>query len=158
VKLFKEGTSMIAEAQALWGQFAHVNNEIFKWSDGLTDDQLNWKPAGKETNSIGILMNHIMGIEIFQVAERVGGQSVNRDRASEFANRATRGPLVQRRAEVENLVREALDKLTAADLGRPIRTPSGEVPVLSFLIGAVSHVSDHMGQVILTRKLLDGQP
>ena len=148
---------MIAEAQALWGQFAHVNNEIFKWSDGLSDDQLNWKPSGKETNSIGILMNHIMGLEIFQVAERVGGQSVNRDRAAEFANRATRDALVKRRAEVENLVREALDKLTSADLSRAIRTPNGEVPALNFLIGTVSHVSDHMGQVILTRKLLEAQ-
>ena len=148
---------MIAEAQALWEQFEHVNNEIFKWSDGLTDDQLNWKPSGRDTNSIGILMSHIMGIEIFSVAERVGGQAVNRDRSAEFANRATRDALVQRRAEAEKLVREALDKLTTADLTRAIRTPNGEVPVVKFLLNSLSHVSDHMGQVILTRKLLDGQ-
>ena len=148
---------MLSEAQALWEQFAQVNNEIFKWSDGLTDDQLNWKPSGRDTNSIGILMSHIMGIEIFSVAERVGGQSVNRDRSAEFANRATRDALVQRRAEVEKLVRETFDKLTTADLTRTIRTPSGEVPVGKFLLNSLSHVSDHMGQVILTRKLLDGQ-
>jgi uncharacterized damage-inducible protein DinB len=148
---------MLAEAQALWEQFAHVNNEIFKWSDGLTDDQLNWKPSGRDTNSIGILMSHIMGIEIFSVAERVGGQSVNRDRSAEFANRATRDALVQRRAEVEKLVRERFDKLTTPDLTRAIRTPNGEVSVGKFLLNSLSHVSDHMGQVILTRKLLDGQ-
>jgi DinB superfamily len=141
----------------LWEQFAQVNNEIFKWSDGLTDDQLNWKPSGRDTNSIGILMSHIMGIEIFSVAERVGGQSVNRDRSAEFANRATRDALVQRRAEVEKLVRETFDQLTTADLTRTIRTPNGEVPVGKFLLNSLSHVSDHMGQVILTRKLLDGQ-
>jgi hypothetical protein len=154
-RLLREETRMIAEAQALWEQFEHVNNEIFKWSDGLTDDQLNWKPSGKDTNSIGILMNHIMGIEIFSVAERVGGQSVNRDRAAEFANPATREALVQRRAEVEKRVHETFDKLTAADLNRAVRTPSGEAPIVKFLINSVSHVSDHMGQVILTRKLLD---
>jgi uncharacterized damage-inducible protein DinB len=148
---------MLAEAQALWEQFAQVNNEIFKWSDGLTDDQLNWKPSGRDTNSIGILMSHIMGIEIFSVAERVGGQSVNRDRSAEFADRATRDALVQRRAEVEKLLRETFDKLTTADLQRTIRTPNGEVPVGKFLLNSLSHVSDHMGQVILTRKLLDGQ-
>jgi uncharacterized damage-inducible protein DinB len=148
---------MLAEAQALWEQFAHVNNEIFKWSDGLTDDQLNWKPSGRDTNSIGILMSHIMGIEIFSVAERVGGQSVNRDRSAEFANRATRDALVQRRAEVEKLVRETFDRLTTPDLTRAIRTPNGEVSVGTFLLNSLSHVSDHMGQVILTRKLLDGQ-
>jgi hypothetical protein len=148
---------MLAETQALWEQFEQVNNEIFKWSDGLTDDQLNWKPSGRDTNSIGILMNHIMGIAIFSVAERVGGQSVNRDRSAEFANRATRDGLVHRRAEVEKLVRETFDKLTAADLTRAIRTPSGEVSIVKFLLNSLSHVSDHMGQVILTRKLLDGQ-
>ena len=148
---------MLAEAQALWEQFEHVNNEIFKWSDGLTDDQLNWKPAGKDTNSIGILMSHSMGIEIFSVAERVGGQSVNRDRSAEFANRATRDALVQRRAEVEARLRETFDKLTTADLNRAVRTSSGETSVIKFLIGIVSHVSGHMGQVILTRKLLDTQ-
>jgi uncharacterized damage-inducible protein DinB len=148
---------MLAEAQAFWEQIEHVNNEIFKWSDGLTDDQLNWKPSGKDTNSIGILMSHIMGVEIFQVAERVGGQSVNRDRAAEFATPATRAALVQRRAEVEKVVRETFDKLTTADLGRAIKTPNGETPVVKFLINSVSHVSDHMGQVILTRKLLDVQ-
>ena len=148
---------MLAEAQALCDQFEQVNNEIFKWADGLTDDQLNWKPSGKDTNSIGILMSHIMGVEIFQVAERVGGQSVNRDRASEFANRATREALVQRRAEVEKLLRETFDKLTTADLSRTLRTPNGEVPIIKSLINSVSHVSDHMGQVILTRKLLNAQ-
>jgi uncharacterized damage-inducible protein DinB len=155
--VLREETEMLAEAQALWEQFAHVNDEIFKWSDGLTDDQLNWKPSGRDTNSIGILMSHIMGIEIFSVAERVGGQSVNRDRSAEFANRATRDALVQRRAEVEKLVRGTFDKLTTADLTRTIRTPNGEVPVGKFLLNSLSHVSDHMGQVILTRKLLDGQ-
>jgi uncharacterized damage-inducible protein DinB len=148
---------MLAEAQALWEQIEHVNNEIFKWSEGLTDDQLNWKPSGKDTNSIGILISHIMGVEIFQVAERVGGQTVNRDRAAEFANPATRAALVQRRAEVEKRVRETFDKLTTADLSRAIKTPNGETPVVKFLINSVSHVSDHMGQVILTRKLLDAQ-
>ena len=148
---------MLAEAQALCDQFEQVNNEIFKWAEGLTDDQLNWKPSGKDTNSIGILMSHIMGVEIFQVAERVGGQSVNRDRASEFANPATREGLVQRRAEVEKLLRETFDKLTSADLSRTLRTPNGEVPILKSLINSVSHVSDHMGQVILTRKLLNAQ-
>ena len=91
------------------------------------------------------------------MAERVGEHSVNRDRASKFANRATREALVQRRAEVEKLLREMFDKLTLADLSRTLRTPNGEVPIIKSLINSVSHISDHMGQVILTRKLLNAQ-
>jgi uncharacterized damage-inducible protein DinB len=148
---------MLAEAQALWEQFDRVHREIFKWSEGLTDEQLNWKPAVTETNSIGNLMSHILGAEMFSVVERVGGQPVNRDRSAEFANRVTHDRLVQRRAEVETRVRGTLDKLTAADLDRIVATPNGEAPVRQFMMYLVSHLSGHMGQVIMTRKLLNAQ-
>jgi uncharacterized damage-inducible protein DinB len=148
---------MLAEAQALWEQFDRVHREIFKWSEGLTDEQLNWKPAVTETNSIGNLMSHILGAEMFSVVERVGGQPVNRDRSAEFANRVAHDRLVQRRAEVETRVRGTLDKLTAADLDRIVATPNGEAPVRQFMMYLVSHLSGHMGQVIMTRKLLNAQ-
>jgi uncharacterized damage-inducible protein DinB len=148
---------MLAEAQALWEQFERVHNEIFKWSDGLTDDQLNWKPSATDTNSIGNLMSHILGAEMFSVVERVGGQPVSRDRSAEFSDRVTRASLVQRRAEVERRVRGTLDNLTAADLSRVVPSPNGEAPVGNFLTYLLSHVSGHMGQVIMTRKLLDAQ-
>jgi uncharacterized damage-inducible protein DinB len=148
---------MLAEVQALGEQFERVHAEIFKWSEGLTDEQLNWKPPVNDTNSIGNLMSHILGAEMFSVVERVGGQPVNRDRSAEFANRVTRDALVQRRAEVEKRVRETLDKLTTADLARIVSTPNGDASVEKFLMYLVSHVSGHMGQVIMTRKLLNAQ-
>ncbi len=148
---------MLAEAQALWEQFERVHNEIFQWSDGLSDDQLNWTPPAKDTNSIGNLISHILGAELFSVVNRVGGQPVNRDRSAEFSHQVTRAGLLQRRAEVEARVREALDKLTAADLNRVVVTQSGEALAGKFLLYLMSHVSGHMGQVIMTRKLLDSQ-
>jgi uncharacterized damage-inducible protein DinB len=148
---------MLAEAQALWEQFERVHHEIFRWADGLSDDQLNWAPPAKDTNSIGNLISHILGVELFWVVNRIGGQPVNRDRSAEFSQRMARASLLQRRAEVEVRVREALDKLTLSDLKRGIATRNGEVPVGKFLLYLMSHVSGHMGQVIITRKLLDSQ-
>ena len=148
---------MLAEMEALWEQFERVHNEVFRWSDGLSDDQLNWAPPAKDTNPIGNLISHILGVELFWVVNRIGGQPVNRDRAAEFSHRMTRAGLLQRRAEVEARLSEALDKLTAADLNRVIVTQSGEVPTGKFLLYLISHVSGHMGQVIMTRKLLDSQ-
>jgi uncharacterized damage-inducible protein DinB len=148
---------MLAEAHAFWEQFERVHNEIFGWSEGLSDDQLNWAPPAKDTNSIGNLISHILGVELFWVVNRIGGQPVNRDRAAEFSHRMTRAGLLQRRAEVEARLAEALDKLQAADLNRAIVTQSGEVPAGKFLLYLISHVSGHMGQVIMTRKLLDSQ-
>jgi uncharacterized damage-inducible protein DinB len=148
---------MLAEVQALMEQFERIHAEIFKWSEGLTDDQLNWKPPIKDTNSIGNLMSHILGAEMFVVVDRIGGQSINRDRAAEFSDRVTRNWLVQRRTEVEKQVRETLDKLTPADLSRVVTTVNGEAPVGKFLLYLVSHLSGHMGQVIMTRKVLNAQ-
>jgi uncharacterized damage-inducible protein DinB len=148
---------MLAEVQLLMEQFEHIHAEIFKWSEGLTDDQINTKPPIKDTNSIGNLMSHILGAEVFWVANRIGGQPVNRDRSAEFSDRVTREGLVQRRAEVEEQVREALNKLTAADLHRVVTTQNGETPVGKFLMYLVSHLSGHMGQVIMTRKFINAQ-
>jgi uncharacterized damage-inducible protein DinB len=148
---------MLAEMQALWEQFERVHNEIFRWSDGLSDDQLNWTPPAKDTNSIGNLISHILGVELFWVVNRIGGQPVNRDRAAEFSHRMTREGLLQRRTEVEARVREALDKLTTVELNHVVSTRDGEVATGRFLLYVMSHVSGHMGQVIMTRKLLDSQ-
>lgn len=147
---------MQAQAQALWEQYARIHNEIFKWSEGLTDEQLNQKPPAKDGNSIGNLMSHILGAELSLVVERIGGQSVPRDRSAEFANAVTREALLQRRAEVEKRVHDTLDKLTPADFDRRVTAPGGgETPVGNLLVYLVSHLSGHMGQVILTRKFLD---
>jgi uncharacterized damage-inducible protein DinB len=148
---------MHASTQSLWEQYQRIHNEIFKWSEGLTDDQLNWRPPAKDGNSIGNLMSHILGAEMFSIVERIGGQAVGRDRSAEFSDRVTRTALVQRRTEVERRVGETLQKLTPADFERVVSAPGGETTIDKFLVYLVSHLSGHMGQVILTRKLLDAQ-
>jgi uncharacterized damage-inducible protein DinB len=151
-----EEKTMQAQAQALWEQYNRIHSEIFKWSEGLTNEQLNRKPPAKDGNSIANLMSHILGAELSLIVERIGGQSVARDRSAEFTNPVTRDTLLQRRAEVEARVRETLDKLTPADFERPVSAPGGgETAVGNLLIYLVSHLSGHMGQVILTRKFLD---
>jgi len=59
-----------------------------------------------------------------------------------------------------NEVQYPLSKLTSADMERAVSPLGGgaETTVLKLLVYTVSHLSQHMGQVIVTRKLLDGQP
>jgi uncharacterized damage-inducible protein DinB len=67
--------------------------------------------------------------------------------------------LTQRRADFEMRVRDTLTKLTSTDMERLVSPAGGggETTVLKLLVYTVSHLSQHMGQVIVTRKLLDGQ-
>jgi hypothetical protein len=103
-------------------------------------------------------MTHILGAEMFSVVERIGGQSVNRDRSAEFNERITRSGLLQRRAEVEARVRETLARLTAADLTHAVETPNGQAPVGKFLLYLLSHLSGHMGQVLPVSPFPDQPP
>jgi uncharacterized damage-inducible protein DinB len=153
-------TTMRAEAEAVWEQYQRVLGEIFKWADGLTDEQLNWRPTGKDTNTLGNLISHILGAGMFAISERIGGQSMQRDRPAEFTAPVTREMLNRRRADFEKLVRGTLEQLTPADLERVVTMPAGggQTTVLKLLVYTVSHLSQHMGQVIVTRKILDGQP
>jgi len=148
---------MHPDVHKYWEQYERIHNEIFKWSEGLTDDQLNWHPTGDATNAIGNLMSHILGGLLFSIVERVGGVGVQRDRPAEFANRVTREQLMQRRAEVERRVRETLEKLTPADFGRVLKTPGGDTTVEKWMLYLIAHLDGHMGQVILSRKLIDAQ-
>jgi uncharacterized damage-inducible protein DinB len=150
---------MLPAVEAVWEQSQRILNETFKWADGLSDEQLNWRPKGKDTNTLGNLISHIMGLGLFAVTERIGGQSTGRDRNAEFTAPVTREVLNQRRAECETRIRDTLSTLTSADLERAITTPAGggQTTVLKLLVFTVSHMSQHMGQVIVTRKLLDGQ-
>lgn len=67
--------------------------------------------------------------------------------------------LNRRRADSETLVRETLEWLTPADMERVVSPPAGDghTTVLKLLVYTVFYLSQQMGQVIVTRKLLDGQ-
>ena len=155
-----DATTMQPEAEAVWEQYQRIVGEVFRWADGLSDAQLNWSPTGKDTNTLGNLISHTLGAGLFAVTNRVGGQPMARDRQAEFTAPVTREALNQRRAEFETRVRDTLARLTPADLARAVTPPAGggETTVLKLLIYTVAHLSQHMGQVIVTRKLLDGQP
>ena len=67
--------------------------------------------------------------------------------------------LNRRRADFETLVRETLELLTPADMECVVSPPAGggNTTILKLLVYTVFYLSQQMGQVIVTRKLLDGQ-
>jgi uncharacterized damage-inducible protein DinB len=150
---------MRPEAEAIWEQYQRVLAEIFKWAEGLSDEQLNWRLTGKDTNTLGNPISHILGAGLFAVTNRIGEQPMSRDRDAEFTAPVTREKVNQRRADFETRVRDTLMKLTPADMERLVSPPGGggTTTALKRLVHSVSHRSQHMGQVIVTPNLLDGQ-
>jgi len=67
--------------------------------------------------------------------------------------------LNRRRTDFETLVRETLERLTPTDVEHVVSPPAGDgnTTVLRLLVYTVFYLSQQMGEVIVTRKLLDGQ-
>src|SRR6476659_2587335 len=79
--------------------------KIERCLEKLSDEQIWWR-ANEESNSIGNLILHLCGNARQWIVCGVGAQPDNRDRDSEFAQRA-----IISRAELVTLLRSTLDEV-----------------------------------------------
>lgn len=120
----------------------------------LSDADLNWRP-NPESNSIANLVLHLAGNLHQRVEAGIGGAPDTRNRDAEFNRRA---PLT--RAELLAAWHGALDRadqvlagLAPARLGDPLRVMNRETNVLDVLLGVVTHMGEHVGQMLYIAKL-----
>lgn len=121
----------------------------------LDDEQIWWRPNEK-SNSVGNLVLHLAGSLNHYLNRAIGGFDYNRDRAAEFA---ARGPMpkdelfkifddmVAKAGETLNKVKP--DQLTAASTD-----PEHNVYLIDDLIGILTHLSTHAGQILWITKML----
>ena len=126
--------------------------------NGLDGAALNWKPLdGQETNSIAVLLSHALDAERYLVASSVDVM-LDRDREAQFRVEVeSAGDLLALIDRTETEVNGWIDSLTAeqlaAEVARPNRTHSGAW----WLLHAIEHSNEHVGQAMLTRQLLEAQ-
>jgi uncharacterized damage-inducible protein DinB len=129
---------------------------------GLSVEALNWQPAGgKETNSIAQMLSHALEAERFLTATAVGA-TVDRAREAQFevtVNSADELTALIDRSEqqvngyLDQITPEMLSKVTTRSDARGDRTFSGAW----WLLHAVEHSREHIGQALLTRQLYEAQ-
>lgn len=130
--------------------------------DGLSDDQLNWKPPIEEANSTFVLVTHTLGNIRAWVLGICCGQLIDRDRPAEFASHGDASELVQRARALAHDVEEGLTTLepSALDELREARQRlwgAGTVePVTGrgAILHAIEHASEHLGHIGITKDLL----
>lgn len=144
-----------AEIASFWW-FTHRSLEGFMdVMDGLSIDELNWRPPAPETNSIYALTAHTLGNVRMHVFRVLLGQSIERDREGELQSvaDASNVPIpswLALRREVE----DALAALPADILDRPFAHPVyGTIPGREVLMVMMRHTAEHHGQAELTRDL-----
>ena len=114
-----------------------------------------WARPNQSSNSIGNLLVHLTGNVTEWILGGVGGQSIRRNRASEFAQTdgADAGRLLD---NLELVLREAdtvLAALAEDDLERSIVIQGRDTSVLGAIYHVVEHFAMHTGQIILMTKI-----
>lgn len=126
--------------------------------DGLGPEALNWSP-GPEMNSIAVLVVHSLGAEEFLIATAIG-ETVGRDRAAEFRTTVSDADALTRLLDDSGARTAALlDRVTEEDLST-IRQPAADRlnrrhPGIWWLLHAIQHSREHLGQAMLTRQLYE---
>jgi hypothetical protein len=133
--------------------------------DGLTADQLNWRPPARGSNSVYAIVAHVIGNARAWVLGIACRQPMGRDRPAEFASS---GPdasaLTAEAARVSRDIASCLSVVSSSDLDRRSVPPAVlwgecgpdepyEITARDALLAVVEHASIHLGQLQLTRDL-----
>jgi hypothetical protein len=122
----------------------------------LTEEQMWWRPNEK-SNSVANLILHLSGSLNLYLNSNIGGISYKRDRDGEFA---ARGPMSKREvmAVFDDTIAKAeqsFNKIKPEQLAGPSTEPDKYNALVQDLIGIVTHVSTHTGQILWITKMLD---
>jgi uncharacterized damage-inducible protein DinB len=141
-----------------------LDRQLEEWRDaicGLDADALNWKP-GEETNSIAAMLAHAMDATRYHLATTVG-LTLDRNREEKFEHEAASADdLLALIDATEQDMRQYIGQITSdvltVEQTRPSsitgsRTHNGAY----YLIHALQHNREHIGQASLTRQLWEQQ-
>jgi len=123
--------------------------------EALDDDQIWWRP-NETSNSIGNLVIHVTGSLNHYLNRDLGGLEYTRDRPAEFAERR-RIPRAELMAAFEAMVANAektFQKLTPERLTEPSTEPKMYTLIVEDLIGVVTHLANHTGQIVWIAKMM----
>ncbi len=132
--------------------------ELRKGVAGLSVEQLNARPAGGDTNPIGVIVTHALGSTRSWLSLAMGAPMPDRDRPSEF--RAVAGDGFA--AWTEDGIASCLALLDGATwdparVGVANWTKSQETRTAAYAAShSLSHLGEHVGHLHMTLELLRG--
>lgn len=123
------------------------------------DDRAVWTELPAVPNPGGTLMLHLSGNLQHYVGALLGGTGYRRDRPAEFARRGvTRAELREEIERARTAVRSTLERLDPAVLEQqyPEAFDGARVRTGEFLVHLCAHLTYHLGQVDVHRRLVAG--
>jgi uncharacterized damage-inducible protein DinB len=143
------------ELASFWGFISRSIERIIACLDGLSAEELNWRPI-ENANSLYILATHILGTTEENLLGVLCAQPTSRKREAEFAAKgASVEPIRRKWLELQQRIKVGLDGLPSGELERERMHPRrGRLLGREVLIVVARHATEHMGQAELTRDLL----
>jgi uncharacterized damage-inducible protein DinB len=130
------------------------HQEMRQIAIGRDADVLNWRP-GSDTNSIVALVAHALDAERYLVATLVG-IDIERDRDAPFQLRVSDpDELLALIDPIEREVDGYLDRLDGARLTSSVTRPGRTHEGFWWLLHAIEHSREHIGQATLTLQLYE---
>ena len=142
-----------AEARMYADSIVGKLDRIVACVDGLSTDEINTQPPVPESNSLLVLAVHTMANVNEATFQALLGQSVGRDRDSEFAASGSSAEEVQSDWEsLKSRIQPALQGLTQEQLSAEYEHPRrGRMTGRELLLFTATHASEHVGHAELTR-------
>lgn len=138
---------------------AILHTQHASWKEivtGLNPDALNWKP-GQDTNSIAALLSHTLESERFQVATAADTE-IPREREAAFrVTASSTDELLSLLDEMEKDVDGYIAVLNGDHLSQEVTRSTRTRTGLGWLLNAIAHSREHIGQAYLTRQLWEQQ-
>jgi uncharacterized damage-inducible protein DinB len=138
--------------------------------DGLPGEALDWKPAGAGTNSIAVLVTHVLHSTRSWLSVAVGAPLPDRDRESEFRVKSDDpAALADFMHDFSRQIMALLDNAGDADWSATRKTharqastarpgdTSEQVPASWAVLHAIEHLREHIAHVGLTRQLWEAR-
>jgi hypothetical protein len=136
-------------------KFREAFDRILKAVDQLNSEQI-WVRPSSESNSVGILLQHLNGNLNQWMYAGIGGAEFHRNRPEEFMDqqKTTKDEILKKVRDLGNSVEDVISRIPPDSLHSPRRIQGLDVTVLSALFKALTHFEFHEGQILYIAKLL----
>jgi uncharacterized damage-inducible protein DinB len=147
---------MTPEISTYLDRLNDLRSKVWQQLESLDAGALNWKPLERDSNSLFVLATHSVGAEHGWIGELMGNEPRTRVRALEF--QATGQSITELRERIQSAARESeriLAGLSEDDLEQTREHEAyGTVTGRWIILHVIEHYAEHLGQMRLTRQLL----
>lgn len=136
-------------------RFAKAFERITHAVNQLEDQQIWYRPSSN-SNSVGIILQHLSGNLNQWVCSAIGGETFQRNRPQEFMDLGIipQKDILLRISELDKKIQSIILHVTTESLLSSRHIQGFDETVLSALIAALTHLELHSGQITFLAKLI----